>query len=131
MFGGIVLGNGPVRPILGERSASDARHGIADLSSRTSAPPPWLVVKTLWFSAPSYQGPIVIRAKRIDRPGVIAMGESPTVAPLIVPPGPTLNANAGWRTAPGGTWVQSPGCYAWQVDGLTFSDIIVVRAVLP
>ena len=29
-----------------------------------------------------------------------------------------------------GLFVKSPGCYAWQVDGLGFSEIIVVRAVL-
>ena len=129
IFGGIALGNGPVRPILGEQSARDARRGIADLLSRSSAPP-WLVVKTLWFSVPSYQGPFIIRAKRLGNPGPIAMGESPTLAPLIVPPGPTMNGGQGWRTAPGGTWVRSPGCYAWQVDGLTFSYIMIVRAVL-
>lgn len=129
VFGGIALGNGPVRPIIGEQSVGDARRGIADLLTRTSTPP-WLVVKTLWFSMPTYQGPFVIRAERLGRPGPIALGESPIIAPLVVPPGPTLNGGNGWRTAPGGTWVKSPGCYAWQVDGLTFSEIVVVRAVL-
>jgi hypothetical protein len=130
IFGGVALGNGPVRPSLAELSVGDARRGIADLLSRTSAPPPWLVVKTLWFSVPAYQGPFVIRAERLGRPGPIALGESPTFAPLVVPPGPTMNGGLGWRTAPGGTWVKSPGCYAWQVDGLTFSYIIVVQAML-
>ena len=41
-----------------------------------------------------------------------------------------MNGTGGWREAPGGLWVQAPGCYAWQVDGLTFSETIVVRAVL-
>ena len=30
-----------------------------------------------------------------------------------------------------GTWVKAPGCYGWQVDGLTFSEVIDVDAVLP
>jgi hypothetical protein len=127
-FGGIALGTGPVRPIIAEQSAGDARRGIGDLSS--SSVPGWLAFKTLWFSVPAYQGPFVIRAIRLARPGMIAMGEGPTVAPLVVPPGPTVNGGSGWRTAPGGTWVKSPGCYAWQVDGLMFSEIIVVSAVL-
>jgi hypothetical protein len=44
-----------------------------------------------------------------------------------MPPGPTLNSMDGWRAAPTETWLSSPGCYGWQVDGLTFSYVIVFR----
>jgi hypothetical protein len=128
-FGGVAVGKGPVEAIIAEEPARDARRGIADLISPTNTPP-WLGFKTLWFSTPRYQGPFVIRAKRLGEPGAIAMGEGPTAAFVVVPPGPTLNSSSGWRQVPGGTWVKSPGCYAWQVDGLTFSEVIVVRAVL-
>jgi hypothetical protein len=121
--GGIARGTGPVRVLVGNR------RGIADLINPSSAPP-WLALKTLWFSLPAYQGPFIIRAKRLGRPGQVALGEGPVVAPLVVPPGPTLNSGLGYRTVPGGLFVKSPGCYAWQVDGLGFSEIIVVRAVL-
>ena len=127
-FGGIALGNGPVRVIVAD--TGDVRHGVTSLISPTSVPP-WLGLKTLWFSVPAYQGPFMIRAERLGHPGPVALGEGPTVAPLVVPPGPTLNGGGGWRTAPGGLWVRTPGCYAWQVDGLDFSEIITVRAVLP
>jgi hypothetical protein len=49
---------------------------------------------------------------------------------LIVPPGPTLNGSSGSRMAPGGTWVVAPGCYGWQIDGLTFSYVVIFRAVV-
>lgn len=123
-FGGIALGTGPVRVLAGS-----TRRGIAELINPTSVPP-WLALKTLWFSLPAYQGPFVIRATRLDRPGPAALGEGPGVVPLVIPPGPTLNTFVGYRTVPGGLWVKSPGCYAWQVDGVGFSEIIVVRAVL-
>ncbi|HEY3036520.1 MAG TPA: hypothetical protein VGJ54_17915 [Streptosporangiaceae bacterium] len=123
-FSGIALGTGPVRVIAGS-----TRRGIAQLINPTNSPP-WLALKTLWFSVPAYQGPFIIRAERLGRPGPVALGEGPTVAPLVVPPGPTMNGTGGWREAPGGLWVRAPGCYAWQVDGLTFSETIVVRAVL-
>jgi hypothetical protein len=126
-FGGVALGRGPVRPIPAARG--DLVHGVVQLSTATGVPG-WLGFKTLWFSTPSYQGPWMVRAKRLDGPGPIAFGETPTLEPLVVPPGETLNASAGFRTAPGGTWVKSPGCYGWQVDGLTFSNTIVVNAVL-
>ncbi len=127
-FGGIALGTGLVRPII-TGPPHLTRRGVGALLTHTSAPP-WLAMKTLWFSVPAYQGPFVIRAKRLDGRGPVGLGESPPrIAPLVVPPGPTLNGGDGYRTAPGGTWVRAPGCYAWQVDGLTFSEIIVVRLV--
>ena len=122
-FGGVALGTGPVRVLAGS-----TRRGIADLINPTSAPP-WLALKTLWFSLPAYQGPFIIRATRLGRPGPVALGEGPAMVPLVIPPGPTLSSFFGYRTVPGGLWVKSPGCYAWQVDGLGFSEIIVVRAV--
>lgn len=128
-FGGIALGTGPVRPII-SGPPHLTRRGVGVLLTRTSAPP-WLAVKTLWFSVPAYQGPFVIRATRLGRPGPVELGEGPGAGPLVVPPGPTMNGGDGYREAPGGTWVMAPGCYAWQVDGLTFSEIIVVRLVRP
>ncbi|MGH2884745.1 MAG: hypothetical protein ACRDPA_18920 [Solirubrobacteraceae bacterium] len=49
----------------------------------------------------------------------------------MVPAGPTQNTENGYRTVPGSTWVASPGCYAWQVDGRNFSELIVVHALPP
>jgi hypothetical protein len=46
-----------------------------------------------------------------------------------VPAGPTINTQDGYRTVPGSTWIKSPGCYGWQVDGRGFSDVIVVKVV--
>jgi hypothetical protein len=129
-FAGTALGNGPVRPLIA--SAGDVRHGIADLDP--TGTPGWREFKTLWFSTPAYQGPFVIRGKRLDRPGPIVLGGSgalpSVVMPLVVPPGPTVNGGGGWRTVPSGTWAKNAGCYAWQIDGLSFSKVIVVDAVL-
>lgn len=86
----------------------------------------WFGFKTLWYVAPSYKGPVLIRGSRIDADGLVGFGENPFIGHLIFPPGPTLNDTAdGYRTAPGGTYVAGPGCYAWQIDGLSFSDVIV------
>jgi len=126
---GVALGTGPVRPLIA--SAGDLRHGIADLDPAET--PGWREFKTLWFSVPAYQGPFVIRAQRLDGPGPILLGGSGALPanphPIVLPPGPTLNGGGGWRTAPSGTWARSPGCYAWQIDGTTFSEVIVVHAV--
>lgn len=126
LFGGVALGKGVVRPILVDQTGDDV-HGIADMGPTSQ--PPWLAVKTLWFSTPPYQGPFVIRGERLDGPGPVGLGEGPVQAPLVVPPGPTVNGAQGYRTAPGGIWVKTPGCYGFQVDGLTFSTAFVIKAI--
>jgi hypothetical protein len=106
---------------------------------------------------PSYNGPFVLRAARLGAKGPIEVqsggtGQAPGPGPLVVPAGPTINTyytgwrpglvrdavtgrlvrtltGYGYRTVPGGTWIKSPGCYAWQVDGRGFSDVIVMDAL--
>jgi hypothetical protein len=128
---GTEFGSGPVHVLIGA-----SRHGVAGLLAHTSDPP-WLGFKTLWFSMPAYQGPFMVRAVRLGRPGPVSLaGTPPAMTPLVVPPGPTIgtvplgDGRPGYRKVQSVLWVRTPGCYAWQVDGLTFSEIIVVRAVL-
>lgn len=161
-FGGMALGHGPVRVLLGD--AGDIRHGRVLLGAGDV--PHWLALQTLWFAMPGYQGPFVVRGARLGRRGPIevqpgGVGLSPGSGPLVVPAGDTTNTyytnwrpvhvrnpvtgrllrdpvtgrpataliGYGYRTVPGSTWVKSPGCYAWQVDGRGFSEVIVVDAV--
>ncbi len=125
-FNGIALGSGPVRVLVGNRG--DLLRGRVDVG--TTQIPGWSALQTLWFSMPGYDGPFVVRAKNLNgtSPIEVQYGSSPGSGPLVVPAGPTLNTQDGYRTVPGGTWVTSPGCYAWQVDGRNFSEIIVVDA---
>lgn len=126
-FGGFALGTGPSRPIVPLPLSGDPQNGIP---LKLQPEDGWYGFKTLWFTDPSYQGPVLIRGGRIDTSGAIAFGEAPDLAELIIPPGPTVNeASDGYRTAPGGTYVKTPGCYAWQIDGVGFSVVVVFRAV--
>ncbi|MEA2508240.1 MAG: hypothetical protein QOG21_322, partial [Actinomycetota bacterium] len=122
--GSMALGAGPVR--VGIDNAGDPRKGTVHPAGYQG----WLALKTHFVSLPSYRGPFLVRARRLDRPGPIALGPTPTQAgPLVVPAGAAANAAAGWREFPYFTFVRSPGCYAWQIDGLTFSDIVVVHVL--
>jgi hypothetical protein len=106
------LTRGPVRPTF-------ARIVIPQPDGR-------LGLKTDWVVAASYGGPVLIRGARIDGYGLIGFGEQPVIGHLVIPPGYTVNSGVnGGRSAPGGTFVGMPGCYAWQIDGVTFSDVIV------
>lgn len=113
-FGGYALGSGPVEPM--------------SLGPRSLWPNGWYGYKTLWFTLPSYTDAVLIRGARIDGDGPVGFGEGPRIGHLIIPPGPTVNGHDGYREAPGGTFVKSPGCYAFQVDGLSFSYTIVFVA---
>ena len=125
-FSGIALGNGPVRVAIGSRGKLVL--GQAQLGS-TSADG-WFALETLWFAMPSYDGPFVVRGERLGGGAatIDVDGSATDPSPLVVPPGPTANTQDGIRVAPVSTWVTSPGCYAWQVDGLSFSYVIVVDA---
>ena len=126
-FGGVALGPGPVEPLIA--AAGDPLHGVAQVDSDPRSEG-WYWFKTLWFVRPSYAGPVLIRGRRIDGAGRMAFGEGPATGLLIIPPGPTVNEYPDeYREAPGGTYVQSPGCYAWQIDGVDFSYEIVFKAV--
>lgn len=95
-------------------------------------PSGWNNLKTYFFSVPAYQGPSLVRAKRLDRHGPIRLGATPAqTAPLIVPRGQTPNGTNRRRVIPYFTFVKAPGCYGWQVDGLGFSELIVARLLPP
>jgi hypothetical protein len=130
-FGGITLGRGPVLPLVGVargRDSEPAKDGILRVRPYTEYPG-WFFVKTLWFSFPRYQGPVLLRGRQLDGSHDLAMGEPPTIDPEL-PAGPTANGEDGFREWPGGTWVKGAGCYGWQVDGLDFSYVIVFEAEL-
>jgi hypothetical protein len=121
-FGSMALGRGPVRVGVDNPVVHGIVHpGFGDFRG-------WLGIKTHFFSVPAYQGPFLVRAKRLDRPGPVRLGSAPTQAgPYVALAGRTYRDTGGWREAPDATFIKTPGCYGWQVDGLTFSEDIVAR----
>jgi hypothetical protein len=96
----------------------------------------WGGQKVLWFVFPSYTGPVLIRGARIDgKPSLVRFesGALPAKELLlsgtqtVIPGGVTPPKDARYR--PSLTRLQGPGCYAYQIDGATFSRTIVFRAV--
>ena len=88
-------------------------------------------MKTLRFSSPRYRGAALVRGGRLDRQGLLGLGELETPQPeLVLPAGASVNETAGWRNWPSRTWVRASGCYAYQVDTERGSRIIVFRASL-
>jgi hypothetical protein len=131
LFGGIALGEGPVRPVVAVRRRQDiapalngALHFYPYYGDRT-----WFALKTLWYASPTYRGPVLIRGRQIDGPHSTVFGEQPELVDPLLRAGPTTYDIEGFREWPGATYLRAPGCYAWQVDGLDFSTVIVFNAI--
>jgi hypothetical protein len=126
------LGNGPVYPI-GLESGTLTLAPAVNFGSKL-----WAGQKVLWFVLPSYTGPVLIRGGRLDPPGGdlrFERGSIPSKQLLIdrttVVPAGSASPPAGTRYRPSYTRVKGPGCYAYQIDGATFSEMVVFRAVRP
>jgi hypothetical protein len=90
----------------------------------------WLAAHVTWRAALGYHGPILIRGRRLDGGGAVGFGEGHTPYDELQ----LMNSGRGEATTSGGgrawlslTRVQHPGCYAYQVDGSSFSHVIVFR----
>ena len=86
----------------------------------------------LWLGAPTYTGPVLIRGVRLDNDSPVAFqlgGGNPALPEMQFPPGPPQNVSTmQWRNWPSATLLRAPGCYAWQIDGTTFSIVVVFKA---
>lgn len=118
----IALGNGPAYPVLGMPEPPPHTDGVADLRGDIYRDG-WYLHKTLWAIDEAYGGRLLVRAARVDRPERVLLEGGPelTFADVFQP---------GWRYRPSTTYVRGPGCYAFQVDGTTFSRIVIFEARL-
>ncbi len=84
--------------------------------------------KTLWVARKTYAGPVLVRGRQLDGPATLAFTHSggPQETEMRLNASEASSPNADdWRQWPSLTVVPSPGCYGFQVDGDTFTDVIV------
>jgi hypothetical protein len=124
IFGGEGIGRGPVYPGLPSAffmATRDEQYG-----SR------WFGTKVFWYVLPSYRGPALIRGRRLDGPQRIGFnGRRIPDRELRIARGQTVSWDGqppGSRGVPSNVRVSAPGCYGFQIDGTSFSRIVVVRA---
>jgi hypothetical protein len=117
-------GNGPVylMTVGGEPA------GNVDISQSVPDTAGWFGQKAPWRAQKRYRGPVLIRGARLDAPGALqfAFVYGEHLPALYVRRGQGQGVSGG-RFWPGAILVRSAGCYGIQVDGLTFSETIVVR----
>lgn len=117
---GIALGRGPVYPVpFGDSTLRIAGGRIEG---------GWIYAKVLWIAAPSYRGPVLIRGRQIDGTSWLGFARGPRpLSELQLPPFPQ-ELGRRWRDMPSYTRFRNQGCYAYQVDGTSFSRVLVFAA---
>jgi hypothetical protein len=129
------IGAGPAFPI-GFGQPGSVLEFVPAASGTAFANSAWGGQKVLWLVAPAYRGPVLIRGRRLDGSQLVRFeGSGMRIPPseLRIPAGATLNGNpgvgdVGQRYRPSYTRLLVPGCYAYQIDGTTFSRVVVFHA---
>lgn len=122
------IGSGPVYPVLGTMSA------VLNTAKDTQYGSQWQGQKVLWYVAPSYRGRVLIRGRRLDGPGWLGLdGTRVPRNELRIEPYETVTWSGQPRYSrgiPSSVRALSSGCYGVQVDGATFSNVLVVQVEL-
>jgi hypothetical protein len=114
------FGPGPAYPTLPSEDGHAALHYLLGWGYEG-----WDGTKVLW-TVPTYTGPYIVRGRQLDGPGELRFDQGPEWSRKLhdelrlVGPYALLN--------PAATFLRSPGCYAYQVDGRGFSYVIVFEA---
>src|SRR5881227_3191747 len=88
-----------------------------------------------WYVQPSYRGRVLIRGRRLDGPQSLGFnGGGLPLRELRIHQYETVSWTgqpAGSRGVPSDARVLSSGCYGVQIDGTTFSRIVVFTITAP
>jgi hypothetical protein len=128
IFGGPGIGPGPVYPGLGATS------GLLNVVKDIQYGSEWQGQKVFWYIAPSYRGRVLVRGRRLDGRG--RLGFNGTRVPrdeLRIEPYDTVSWSGQPRHSrgiPSGVRALTSGCYGAQMDGTTFSKVVVFRVEL-
>jgi hypothetical protein len=84
-----------------------------------------------WIGDAAYTGPALIRGRQLDGPHRLGFGSGKIpYSEMQLAPGKGDPAVGGWRGWGGYARFRAAGCYGVQVDGTSFSEVIVFKAVI-
>ena len=122
-------GRGPAYPNFGDGSMELEFYWPPLPSQRDFYGSGWSGNKVLWWVVLTYTGPLLIRGHRLDGREFLRFERgSPPPLELRIPAGRGTAYANGARDRPSYTRVRAAGCSAYQIDGMTFSRVIVFRA---
>ena len=88
----------------------------------------WSGNKAMWIVAERYRGPVLVRARQLDGPHLVRFGVYEPLATEFKVSTRLTSVGSRVRREPSTTRVEAEGCYAYQIDGTTFSRVIVFEA---
>jgi hypothetical protein len=117
------IGRGPVYPGLGSSGGRLTATPDVQYGGR------WAGGKVFWYVRPSYRGRVLIRGRRLDGLQWLGFnGRRLPVRELRLERGVTVSWEgqpSGSRGVPSDVRVRAPGCYGAQMDGTSFSRIVL------
>jgi hypothetical protein len=130
----IVQGNGPVYVMTGSAVITspaimyydDTQQFVSEKSMQG-----WSDAGVTWEVDPHYHGFVLVRGRQLDGPLALRFNQSevsPLAAQYVIDA--TATSASIWQSFFAYTRLQAPGCYAYQVDGDTFSYSIIFQAVV-
>jgi len=123
---GWALGHAPLFPDASFFNGDPVRLRVSTVATR----PGWYAAKAPWASRTGYLGWALIRTARLDGPGRARVELQVADGTRRISDALPVNVQADWQFWPGTTEVTGAGCYAYQVDGSGFTEMIVFRAEL-
>jgi hypothetical protein len=128
-WGELLLGPGPV--YAGSVNPGGPQKLIVLEGGRGGRVRGWRGFKTRWVIYPNYAGPVLIRGRELGGPTPVGFGLDPTPWPEVQlwPREPKEAADYPRDFLGLATRVPRPGCYAWQIDGEHFTEVIVFQAI--
>jgi hypothetical protein len=127
IFGGSGIGPGPVYPGLGGVD-------VLDVPKDTQYGGPWGGQKVFWYVLPSYRNRVLLRGRRLDGPQWLRFDQDRVPsAELRLDRGETVSWDGmveGSRGRPSSVRARASGCYGVQMDGSSFSRVVVFRVAL-
>ncbi len=126
---GLAPGDGPLYPV------APWKHGTYNYAGVAVSSDGWYYLKVLWAAQPHFQGQALIRGHQLGGTNELRFSDGGAGSPAepelhFVADGSGANSS-GWNTLATYTRVRAPGCYAYQVDGASFSEVVAFQAVGP
>lgn len=118
---GDALGDGPVYPVIDVWPDGSTRYGYGGADQHG-----WHFIKMGWTTRPGYDGRVLVRGRRLNGNNQLRFGDG-------LEPATEFSWIVGgvedvWHHKGGLLRLRQPGCYGMQIDGPTFSSVIVFSA---
>ena len=117
-------GPGPAYPVFGRNPEPDHAGLEFDYPAPSLYGAGWSGQKVLWFLRPGYGDRVLVRGRRLDGPYRLRFG---LVGPFLPPDELRISGPGGH---PSTTRLRTGGCYGYQIDGPSYSRVIVFDAKL-